>query len=840
VIRKAPLAPSGDARATGVAPRVEGEVRALSIRLEGVVQGVGFRPYVDRMARAHSLRGWVRNRSGDVEIHVEGKPERLEAFRTGLAGSLPPLARIDRLEAARCEPRGIEGFSIQASSDEPDRRQPISPDVATCAACEAELRDPVDRRYGYPFITCTDCGPRFTVIEAMPYDRERTSMAAFRQCPECLTEYRTPGNRRYHSQTNSCGVCGPRVWLEEVGARRAGGGREEHGMRPGPGEATPAADPVDQAARLLTEGRIVALRGLGGFHLAVDAGNEEAVVRLRERKGREAKPLAVMVASLEAARVLADPVPAEEALLRGPERPIVLVRIRPGAPLAPSLAPGLDRVGMMLAYTPLHHLLLERTGRPLVMTSGNASDEPIATGNEEARRRLSRIADAFLFHDREIVARYDDSVVRTVGDRPIFLRRARGYAPLPLSLPVPAPVPLLAVGPHLKNTFTLAHGRDAWVSQHIGDLESVEALEHFRDALDRFRRLFRVEPRMVVRDLHPGYLSSRIAEEMEEELGPALTVQHHHAHIAAVLAEHGRTDPVVGLAFDGVGLGDDGTVWGAELLVADLAGYRRAGHLRPAPLPGGDLAARNPWRAALGYLRLKVEGAGDADGAGGGEGGRWSRAFQDVPSEELRVARLQTGRGLNSPLASSMGRLFDAAAAILGVRSRAFFEGQAAMELEALAGDREAASLPFPVTEGEGGTLTLEPLPLLDALARGIAEGRGPGELAAAFHDSLARGWGEAAARIAEREGLGTVALGGGVFQNARLTMALSRELEARGLQVLRAEKLSPNDGGVSYGQAAVAAARLADDRPAPPPDAKESGSRIQGRAGDRARRGEE
>jgi hydrogenase maturation protein HypF len=495
---------------------------------------------------------------------------------------------------------------------------------------------------------------------------------------------------------------------------------------------------------------------------------------------------------------------------------------------------------MMLAYTPLHHLLLERTGRPLVMTSGNASDEPIATGNEEARRRLSRIADAFLFHDREIVARYDDSVIRTAGDRPIFLRRARGYAPLPLSLPVPAPVPLLAVGPHLKNTFTLAHGREAWVSQHIGDLESVEALEHFRDALDRFRRLFRVEPRVVVRDLHPGYLSSRIAEEMEAELGPALTVQHHHAHIAAVLAEHGRSDPVVGLAFDGVGLGDDGTVWGAELLVADLTGYRRVGRLRPAPLPGGDLAARNPWRAALGYLRLKVEGAGDADGAEGGEGGRWSRAFQDVPSEELRVARLQTGRGLNSPLASSMGRLFDAAAAILGVRSRALFEGQAAMELEALAGDREAASLPFPVTEGEGGALTLEPLPLLDALARGIAEGRGPGELAAAFHDSLARGWGEAAARIAEREGLGTVALGGGVFQNARLTMALSRELEAKGLQVLRAEKLSPNDGGVSYGQAAVAAARLADDRPAPPPDAKESGSRIQGRARNRARRGEE
>jgi hydrogenase maturation protein HypF len=797
---------------------------ALSIRLEGIVQGVGFRPYVDRMARAHRLAGWVRNGAGDVEIHVEGPAADLGAFREGLTASLPPLARIDLLEAVPCAAQGIEGFAIVASQDAPDRRQPISPDVATCRACESELRDPDDRRFGYPFITCTDCGPRFTVIETMPYDRERTSMAAFRQCPECLAEYRTPGDRRYHSQTNSCAACGPRLWVEGVG-------EDEGASVPGS-----EADPLATATHLLQRGSIVAIRGLGGFHLAVDATDEAAVARLRERKGREAKPLAVMVGDLEAVRALGGPTPTEEALLQGLERPIVLVRTRPGAPLAPSLAPGLDRVGVMLAYTPLHHLLLERVGRPLVMTSGNASDEPIATGNDEARRRLSGIADAFLFHDREIVARYDDSVIRTAGERPIFLRRARGYAPLPLSLPVPTPVPLLAVGPHLKNTFTLAHGRDAYVSQHIGDLESLETLEHFRDALDRFRRLFRVEPRVVVRDLHPGYLSSRIAEELEDELGPAMTVQHHHAHIAAVMAEHGRTDPVVGLAFDGVGLGDDGTVWGAELLVADLTDYRRVGHLRAAPLAGGDLAARNPWRAALGYRTLKT---GVVGAAGTPEGSGWDRTFMDVPRNELRVAQLQVQRGLNAPLASSMGRLFDAAAAVLGVRDRSHFEGQAAMELEALAGDRPADPLPFPIWD-EDGILIMDPVPLLDALDEGLARGREPGEMAADFHESLAEGWAEAAVRAAAAEGLDTVALGGGVFQNARLTASLGDRLEGRGLRVLGAERLSPNDGGVSYGQAAVAAARLAGAAPSVPPAPKEIGSRIHGRPLSGVRRGEE
>lgn len=793
-----------ESRAGGVPP----PPAALSIRVEGIVQGVGFRPYVDRLARSHRLAGWVRNRSGDVEIHVEGEPRKVEAFRDGLTRALPPLARIDLMEAVPDHPQGLTDFGIVASRDAADRRQPISPDVATCAACEAELWDPADRRYRYPFITCTDCGPRFTVIESMPYDRERTSMAAFNQCPECLAEYRTPGDRRYHSQTNSCALCGPRLWLEVGGWE----GKSDSGGPPS-SAGDPMEDPLQRAAALLRDGGVLAVRGLGGFHLAVDATNQDAVVRLRERKGREAKPLAVMVRTMTELRALAEPTPAETALLEGPERPIVLVRARADGPLAGAVAPGLDRVGVMLAYTPLHHLLLHGVDRPLVMTSGNATDEPIATGNDEARRRLSGIADAFLFHDRAIVARYDDSVIRAAAGRPIFLRRARGYAPLPLSLPVAAPVPLLAVGPHLKNTFTLAFERDAWISQHVGDLESLETLQHFREALTRFRELFRVEPVAVVRDLHPGYLSTRIAEEMEEELGPAITVQHHHAHVAAVMAEHGRTEAVVGLAFDGVGLGDDGTIWGAEILVSDLRGYRRVGHLRSAPLPGGDLAARNPWRAALGYWSLKPEDRRGSDPSGLAGLEAWDRAFGPVPPSDLEMASLQVARGVNAPTASSMGRLFDAAASVLGLRTHASFEGQAPMELEALAGDRPAEALPFPAVHGEDGRVILDPLPLLDALARGVRRGEPPADLAAAFHESLAEGWSEAAIRIAGVEGLDTVVLGGGVFQNARLTARLGERLEMRGLQVLRAVRLSPNDGGLSYGQAAVAAARMAEDQ---------------------------
>jgi hydrogenase maturation protein HypF len=750
--------------------------RLLTIR--GLVQGVGFRPFVYRLACRHGLTGWVRNSSGEVEIALEGPVSELAAFRAALHAEAPPLARIETVDETPRAVSGTPAFRILESAAPPDRRQAVAPDVALCDACERELFDPANRRYRYPFVTCTDCGPRFTVIEAMPYDRERTSMRAFPQCAACRAEYGDPANRRYHSETNACPECGPRVWLED-----RGGTAIHHG---------PAA--IAGAGAVLAAGKILAARGLGGFHLAVDATSEPAIRRLRERKSREAKPLALMVRTVAEVDAFAHVADAERALLISRERPIVLVPLRTGTAIAPAVAPGLTHVGVMLAYTPLHHLLLEAAGRPLVMTSGNRSEEPIATGLTEARGRLAGIADAFLMHDREIVARYDDSVVRAVEGAPVFLRRARGYAPLPLRLPVASPVPLLAVGPHLKNTFCLAHGADAYVSQHVGDLENVETLDHFRAALARVSALFRIEPETVVRDLHPGYLSSRVADELGLR---TIAVQHHVAHVAAVLAEYGRSDRVIGVAFDGTGYGTDGHVWGAEVFAADLDAAERLGQLRYAPMPGGDLAARSPWRCALGYRSL-----------GGADRPAFAAAFADVPEHEVAVAERQITRRLNAPFASSMGRLFDAAAAVLGARRHARYEGQAPMELEALAGTAAAEPLPFPLTR-EDGRWQLEPLPLLAALEELRVRGDAPAQLAARFHESVAAGTALLVDHVAEATGLGTVALAGGVFQNARLLASLRRRLRDAGLDVLVPRVLSPNDGAVSFGQAAVAAATL-------------------------------
>ncbi|HEX9610465.1 MAG TPA: carbamoyltransferase HypF [Gemmatimonadales bacterium] len=776
---------------------------ALRVHVTGVVQGVGFRPFVHRLALRHGLVGAVRNSAGDVRIDVEGPAPAVDAFVAALTAEAPPLARIQRVTTALLAPLGRPAFEILASEDEPDARQPVAPDVALCAACEAELFDPSNRRYQYPFITCTDCGPRFTIIEAMPYDRERTSMRAFTQCAACLREYRSPGDRRYHSESNSCPACGPRVWLEG-------------GSSPTPG-VTMDSNPIAAAAQLLAAGQIVAIRGLGGFHLAVDATNEEAVRRLRARKHRDAKPLAVMVRTLEEAQTLAHIEPAEAELLVSRERPIVLVRpqtevcSRWGTALEAQcvtgdtlegVAPGLDTTGVMLAYTPLHHLLLAAAERPLVMTSGNRSDEPIATRNDEARRQLAGIADAFLLHDREIVSRYDDSVVRVAAGGTVFLRRARGLAPLPLDLPVATPVPLVAVGPHLKNTFTLAHGRSAYVSQHLGNLENLETLDHFHTTLAAYRRLFRIEPEVAARDLHPEYLSTRVADELG--LARVILVQHHHAHVAAVLAEHGETGPAVGVAFDGTGYGDDGHTWGAEFLVADLTGYRRVGQLRYAPMPGGDLAARQPWRAAAGYLSLEP-----------GAAAAFACAFRGVEPPKQALVAQQLAARLHAPLASSMGRLFDAAAAVLGVRHRAHYEGQAAMELEALAAHHPAEPLPFPVARRGDceGRWVLDPVPLLVALGERRLDGTRVPDLAAAFHESVAAATADLVARVAEEAGLDTVALGGGVFQNARLLESVTARIAALRMRVLIPRRLSPNDGAVSYGQAAVAAAQLNAER---------------------------
>lgn len=755
---------------------------ACVVRVTGVVQGVGFRPFVHRLALRHSLDGWVRNGSDGVEICLEGPQEGIDGFVQALRGEAPPLSRIDTLDIAWHEPNEPGAFRILASRDRADERQAVAPDVAMCAECERELYDITNRRYRYPFITCTDCGPRYTLIERMPYDRERTSMRAFDQCSACAHEYATPGDRRYHSETNSCAHCGPRLQLIARGSRDRWD------------DAALAA-----AAELIGAGQIVALRGLGGFHLAVDATSDAAVTRLRHVKRRDEKPFAVMVRNIAEARAIAEFDGSEETLLASRERPIVVVPRRAAGPVAPSVAPGMTTIGVMLAYTPLHHLLLDLVRRPLVMTSANVSDEPICAGVAEALIRLRHIADAFLMHDREIVARVDDSVMRVARGGPLMLRRARGIAPLPVSIPIRAPRPILAVGAHLKNTIALAQDGAVYVSPHIGDLDTLETLKHFREVTERIARLHRIEPEVVAHDEHPGYMST--VEALKRAAFTHIAVQHHHAHIAAVCAEHGVTAPVVGVAFDGTGYGADGTAWGGEILIADLVRYERVAHVRAAPLPGGDLAVRTPWRSALGYMSLDT-GAQEA----------FALAFADVPAKELEVARRQIERKLNAPMASSMGRLFDAAAAVLGVRRANRFEGQAAMQLEALAGHVSADALPFPVSTGGDGRRVLDPLPLLAALGERRRRGEGVAVLAAAFHESIAATTAQVVREVAEEHGLTIVALGGGTFQNARLLVSLSNRLQQTGLRVLIPRALPPNDGAISYGQAAVAAARLAQE----------------------------
>ena len=765
--------------------------RRCRVEVAGIVQGVGFRPFVHRLATRHRLDGWVRNTSGRVDIELDGADADVAAFLADLKAEAPPLSRIDKVSTADvdvAETDAIdEGFRILESLSTDGGRRPVPADVAMCAACERELFDPRDRRFEYPFITCTDCGPRYTVIESLPYDRERTTMRWFTQCPECEREYHTPGDRRHHSETNSCPVCGPRLWIALPSER----------VDSPPDNVDRYEGPLRLAAALLRGAGILAVRGVGGFHLAVDATNDDAVRRLRERKRRDAKPLAVMVRTLDEVRSIARVSDVEAHLLTQRERPIVLLEALPSSRIAPSVAPGLTTIGVMLAYSPLHHLLLSLVDRPLVMTSGNRSEEPIAASIPDGVARLSEIADLFLMHDREIVSPVDDSVIRVSGGTPAFIRRARGYAPQSLTLPRTALEPILAVGGHLKSTFTLAAGDDAFLSPHLGDLDTLETLQHFRATLDRYSRLFRIVPRVVARDLHSGYLSTRIADELDVER--RIVVQHHHAHIAAVLGEHGYDGRVIGVSYDGTGAGDDGTSWGAELFVADQKSYERVGHLRSVPLPGGDLAVRTPWRSALGYSSLEP-----------GMAAAFANALEGVPDDERHAAERQVQRNFNAPLASSMGRLFDAAAAILGVCRVARFEGDAAMRLEALAGSRAAEPLPFPVIN-VSGRLVLDPLPLFAALAEARQRGERIEDLAAAFHESVAATTSAAVSALCTARGIGVVALGGGVFQNARLTTSLRARLEAADLKVLTPITLPANDGGLSYGQAVVAAAVLHD-----------------------------
>jgi len=752
---------------------------ARRIRVEGVVQGVGFRPFVYGLAVRGGLAGWVRNTAAGVEIEVEGAPDAVDAFVDALVGERPALARIDGLCAEDLAPQGRGAFEIQASVDG-NGFQPVLPDVAACDECLREVMDPRDRRFGYAFTNCTRCGPRFTIIRAVPYDRPRTTMAGFTMCAACRAEYDDPGDRRFHAQPNACPACGPRLSLVDARGRALAG------------------DPLAETRRLLAGGSIVAIKGIGGFHLACDATNEASVRSLRERKGREAKPLALMVTDPAEAERISVVSEEERALLTSPARPIVVLRERPASAIAPSVAPGLGWLGLMLPYSPLHHLLFRGEGaalRALVMTSGNRSDEPIAHEAADALTRLEGIADAFLLHDRPIHVRCDDSVTRVAPGGELPIRRSRGYAPFPVRLPFEAR-PILACGAELKNTVCLTRGRYAFMSPHIGDLERLETYVSYGRMVERMAALFRIHPEAVAHDLHPDYLSTRHAEELDPDL-PRVAVQHHHAHVAACMAEHGLTGPVIGVAFDGTGYGRDGRIWGGEFLVADYARFTRAGHLGYVPMPGGDRATQEPFRMALAHLSAAC--------------GEWPSSLppvREATDAERRAIGWQIERGVNAPLTSSVGRLFDAVASILGARQRARYEAEAAMALEALVDP--SAEGTYPVAIAGEMPAVVDPGPIIRGIVADLLAGAPGPVIAARFHWTMAATIVTVCERIRSAAGLTRVALSGGVFQNVTLLGAARRGLVRAGFEVFTHHLVPPNDGGIALGQAAVAHAVLA------------------------------
>ena len=737
-----------------------------AVRVEGVVQGVGFRPFVHALATGLGLTGLVGNDLDGVFAEVEGPAAAVSEFLRRLERDAPPLARIERVTTTAITPAHSASFVVAASDAGSGlRRTLVSADTATCADCLRELSDPAGRRFGYPFINCTNCGPRFTIVRDVPYDRPLTTMAPFAMCELCAAEYHDPADRRFHAQPTCCPACGPRLALDDD-----------------------SEDPLHAAAELLRHGRILAVKGLGGYHLAADAACEPAVAALRARKHREDKPFAVMAADLAAARQLAEIGETAADLLTSQARPIVLLPRRPDAAVATATAPANRQLGVMLPYTPLHHLLLAAVARPIVLTSGNVSDEPIVYRDDEARDRLGGIADAFLTHDRAIHVRTDDSVARTFRGRPMLVRRSRGYVPEPITTASTFPRPVLACGAELKNTFCLARGRHAFVSHHIGDLENAETLRSFTEGIEHFRRLFDIDPQVVAHDLHPEYLSTKYAMELDL---PLEGVQHHHAHIASCLADNGEEGPVIGVAFDGTGYGTDGTIWGGEFLAAGLAAFERGGHLAPVPMPGGAAAIRQPWRMAAAYT-------GDPEVA---------RRHPDQWSAVVAMA----AKGINSPLTSSAGRLFDAAAALLGVRDAINYEGQAAVELEQLADPGEAGVYPARVEAGD--PFRIRGSDLLHAVIEDRTGGVPAPVIAARFHHGVAALIEAGCLLMRERHGLGTVALSGGVFQNSLLLHAAVTRLEARGFRVLLHARVPCNDGGISLGQALVAASRAAASR---------------------------
>ncbi len=767
---------------------------AWRIEIRGVVQGVGFRPFVYRLAHEHGILGWVCNTTWGVEMEVEGDPASLERFVADLEAEAPPISRIESLSVQEIPRHGFEDFRIRGSEAQRGAYQLISPDIATCDDCLEELFDPQDRRHRYPFINCTNCGPRFTIIRDVPYDRPLTTMAPFPMCPDCQQEYDDPLDRRFHAQPNACPVCGPQVTLQDSeGCSLAE--RDEA---------------MTRTAALLQEGQIVALKGLGGFQLACDASNEEAVARLRERKRRPHKPFAVMVQDMSMAEEHAVVDEQARELLHSTAAPIVLVPWRGESTLAKGVAPGFpDEVpenrtlGLMLPYTPVHHILLRDVDMPLIMTSGNLSEEPIAQDNEEALRRLGRIADYFLTHNRDIYSRYDDSVWFVPAGGPQPIRRARGYAPFPIRLPFEGR-PVLACGPELKNTFCLTRDRYAFLSQHIGDMQNLETLEHYKQTISLYRHLFRVDPEVYAVDMHPDYMATRYGLSQE---GDHVAVQQHHAHLAACLADAEEEGPVIGVIWDGTGYGLDGCIWGGEFLVGGARGFYRAAHLQYLPLPGGDEAIRRPYRLALAYLRTLL---GDVD---------LPATLIKIPSEERYTLRRMVERDVNVVRTSSAGRLFDAVSALLGVRQKTSYEAQAAVELEMLADGQGGAYEPYPygtspIEEVEHwGEISsplshgrrLEVAPLFEAILADMAAGVVVGEIAWRFHVTLAEMIADTCRHLRDMTGLSTVALSGGCFQNRLLLKLVIPRLEKENFRVLTHRQVPCNDGGVALGQAVIA-----------------------------------
>ena len=750
-----------------------------SIKVRGIVQGVGFRPFVYNLAKRYGLHGWVCNSSGGVVIEVEGYGGDLQGFVSEFAKRPPVLARIEKIEVRdNLDLQGYGRFEIRESLREENQLVPVSPDISVCEDCLRELFDPDDRRYRYPFINCTNCGPRFTIIRDTPYDRDSTTMVEFTMCRPCKREYEDPADRRFHAQPNACPACGPQVSLLEGRA-----GKVE------------CPDIVEEVRDLILGGFIVAIKGIGGYHLACDATNAFAVARLRDRKYREDKPFALMAEGIEAVKSFCHIEKDEETLLLSPARPIVLLKRRGDVHLiAEEVAPGNRYLGVVLPYSPLHYLILRKVGRPLVMTSGNISDEPIAYQDADALLRLAKIADYFLLHKRKINQRVDDSVARVFAGAPMMIRRSRGYVPLPITLPLSGRE-VLACGGQLKNTFCLTKGDQAFLGPHIGDLDNMTTLRSFREEVEHFKGLFRLRPEVICHDLHPDYLSTRYALEQE---GEKMGVQHHHAHLASCLGEKGIRERAMGVIFDGSGYGDDGCIWGGEFLVGDLGSFERMAHLEYIAMPGGEQAIKEPYRMAFSYL---LESFGD-------------EAFEMVEGlnlgwnpGKLRVFKQIIERGINSPLTSSMGRLFDAVAAILGVRERVNYEGQAAIELEMAASHGEAGEYPFELSDTV--PLKIGVRGVIRGIIADLRAGMGKGVIATRFHHTISTVIVEVCRRMREKTNVDTVALSGGVFQNIRLLSSSRERLKENGFRVLTHRLVPPNDGGISLGQACVALERL-------------------------------